>query len=51
VEIGYNMREAVLALLGAEWTDIEVRADLRGIPRVVTARVRQAAEARNQKSE
>jgi release factor glutamine methyltransferase len=51
VEIGYNMREAVQALLGAEWTDIEVRADLRGIPRVVTARVRQAAEARNQRSE
>ncbi len=37
VEIGYNMRDAVLALLGAEWTDIEVRPDLRGIPRVVSA--------------
>jgi release factor glutamine methyltransferase len=51
VEIGYNMREAVLALLGAEWTDIEVRPDLRGIPRVVSARARQAAEVRSQKSE
>ncbi len=38
VEIGYNMRDAVLVLLGAEWTDIEVRPDLRGIPRVVSAR-------------
>lgn len=38
VEIGYNMRDAVLALLGAEWTNIEVVPDLRGIPRVVSAR-------------
>ena len=38
VEIGYNMRDPVLALLGEEWTDIEVRPDLRGIPRVVSAR-------------
>jgi release factor glutamine methyltransferase len=38
VEIGYNMRDAVVALLGPEWTDIEVNADLRGIPRVVSAR-------------
>lgn len=59
VEIGYNMREKVVALLeqpveaafrpaeegarlkgGAtpEWTDLEVRPDLRGIPRVVSAR-------------
>jgi release factor glutamine methyltransferase len=66
VEIGYNMREAVVALLdpGARascppaagtaalpsadlkvgatpaWTDIEVKPDLRGIPRVVSARKR-----------
>jgi release factor glutamine methyltransferase len=37
VEIGYNMRDAVIALFGPEWTDIEVKADLRGIPRVVSA--------------
>ena len=54
VEIGYNMRDAVVALLGPgaraswhpadrtlalpAWTDIEVTPDLRGIPRVVSAR-------------
>jgi len=38
VEIGYNMRDAVLSLLGEPWTDAEVRPDLRGIPRVVSAR-------------
>lgn len=40
LEIGYNMRDRVLALLGAEWTEIEIRPDLRGIPRVVSARKR-----------
>ena len=38
VEIGYNMHAAVVSLLGPEWTDVEVKADLRGIPRVVSAR-------------
>jgi release factor glutamine methyltransferase len=61
VEIGYNMRDAVVALLDSSeeaafrpvleeaplkagatkesnWTEIEVRPDLRGIPRVVCAR-------------
>jgi release factor glutamine methyltransferase len=38
VEIGYNMRDAVLALLGTPWTEVEVRPDLRGIPRAVSAR-------------
>ncbi len=38
VEIGYNMRERVLALLGEEWEEIEVVPDLAGIPRVVSAR-------------
>src|SRR5208337_1481024 len=38
VEIGYNMREKVLARLGQEWTEIEVMLDLAGIPRVVSAR-------------
>jgi release factor glutamine methyltransferase len=40
VEIGYNMRDAVVGLLGSEWTDVDVKPDLRGIPRVVTAQKR-----------
>ncbi len=40
VEIGYNMCERVLALLGEEWQDIEAMPDLAGIPRVVSARKR-----------
>jgi release factor glutamine methyltransferase len=38
VEIGYNKKDAVLRLLGAGWTAIEVRPDLAGIPRVVSGR-------------
>ncbi len=38
VEIGYTMRDAVLSLLGSPWIEVDVRADLRGIPRVVSAR-------------
>jgi release factor glutamine methyltransferase len=38
VEIGYNMRDAVLALLGEGWSDVSVRPDLAGIPRIVSAR-------------
>ncbi len=38
VEIGYQMREPVLALLDESWTQVEVRPDLAGIPRVVMAR-------------
>jgi len=38
VEIGYNMRDQVLALLGPGWTEIAVVPDLAGIPRVVCAR-------------
>ncbi len=38
VEMGYSMRDTVVGLLGAGWTDIEVRPDLSGIPRVVAAR-------------
>jgi len=38
VEIGYNKRDTVLALLDNCWTDIEVRPDLHGIPRVLSAR-------------
>ena len=37
VEIGYNKRDAVTALLGSGWSDVEVRPDLAGIPRVVSA--------------
>lgn len=38
VEIGYNKREAVLRLLREGWRQREVRQDLAGIPRVITAR-------------
>jgi len=38
VEIGYNMRDRVLALLGRDWDDVIVAPDLAGIPRVVSAR-------------
>jgi release factor glutamine methyltransferase len=37
VEIGYNMRDKVLALFDAAWTGVEVIPDLAGIPRVVAA--------------
>jgi release factor glutamine methyltransferase len=49
-EIGYNMRDRVLALLGREWTEIEVMPDLAGIPRVVSARKKESG-ARSQESE
>lgn len=38
VEIGYTQRDAVLALLGSGWSNVQVRSDLCGIPRVVSAR-------------
>ena len=38
VEIGYKMRDRVLALFGDDWDEIEVMPDLAGIPRVVSAR-------------
>jgi len=40
VEIGYNLRHRVVALLGEEWDELEVTPDLAGIPRVVSARKR-----------
>lgn len=40
VEIGYRQRNVVVSLLEAKWTNIEVRPDLAGIPRVVIARSR-----------
>lgn len=51
VEIGYNMRDRVLALFGEEWSAIDVRPDLAGIPRVVTARKKQESEVRSQETE
>ncbi len=45
VEIGYNMRDAVLALLGEGWSDVAVRPDYAGIPRVISARKRPDAPA------
>jgi len=38
VEIGYNMRDRVVALLDEQWENIQVTPDLAGIPRVVSAR-------------
>ncbi len=38
VEIGYNKKDAVLRLLGNGWQQQEVRPDLAGIPRVISAR-------------
>ena len=49
-EIGYNMRDQVLPLLGHEWTEIEVMPDLAGIPRVVSAK-KKGSGARSQESE
>jgi release factor glutamine methyltransferase len=41
IEIGYSMRDAVLALLSPTlWDEIRVVPDLQGIPRVVAARRR-----------
>jgi release factor glutamine methyltransferase len=40
VEMGYNMRNAVVSLLGDGWSDVTVRSDLAGIPRVVSAQKR-----------
>jgi len=41
MEIGYSMREQVLALLDTSaWEDIRVVPDLQGIPRVIAARKR-----------
>ena len=39
MEIGYALADPVSAMLGA-WTDVEIRADLAGLPRVILARTR-----------
>ncbi|MGH9356942.1 MAG: peptide chain release factor N(5)-glutamine methyltransferase, partial [Terriglobia bacterium] len=38
VEIGYQLQDRVVALLRGSWIEINVRPDLSGLPRVVTAR-------------
>ncbi len=50
VEIGYNMRDRVLPLLGDDWREVQVMPDLAGIPRVVSARKKES-EDRSQNSE
>ena len=38
VELGYNGRDRVTAMLGEGWRDVQVVPDLAGIPRVLAAR-------------
>jgi release factor glutamine methyltransferase len=38
-ELGYNSLEPVRAMLGSQWSEITVRADLAGLPRVLAARL------------
>ena len=38
VEIGYDMRDRVVAVLGNDWQNVAVLPDLAGIPRVISAR-------------
>ncbi len=37
-ELSYNMADRVRSLLGPEWDQVELRPDLAGIPRVISAR-------------
>ncbi len=37
MELGYNSLEPVRGMLGSGWSEIEVRADLAGLPRVLAA--------------
>jgi len=46
LEIGAGKDEAVRAMFGAGWDEVEVVLDLAGIPRVVAARKRAAAKGR-----
>lgn len=39
-ELGYNSLDPVRAMLGSEWSDIQVRSDLAGLPRVLEARLK-----------
>jgi release factor glutamine methyltransferase len=38
-EVGYGQAVAAVSLLGPGWTDVKLLADLRGIPRVLAARI------------
>jgi release factor glutamine methyltransferase len=40
MELGYNSRDRVLAMLGPRWQDVRVVPDLAGIPRVLAARLK-----------
>jgi len=40
LELGYNSVEPVRAMLGSCWTEVEIAADLAGLPRVLGARYR-----------
>ncbi|HVP48772.1 MAG TPA: peptide chain release factor N(5)-glutamine methyltransferase [Bryobacteraceae bacterium] len=40
MELGYNSRDRVLAMLGPRWRDVRVVPDLAGIPRVLAARLK-----------
>ncbi len=50
VEIGYNMRDRVLPLLGDDWNEVAITPDLAGIPRVVSG-TKKEPEVRSQNSE
>ncbi len=43
LELGYQMAERVRALMAEPWEGVEVTEDLRGIPRVLAARLREPA--------
>jgi len=38
VELGYNSLQPVQNMLGGDWSEIEVKHDLAGFPRVLAAR-------------
>jgi methylase of polypeptide subunit release factors len=38
LELGYNSLEPVRRMLGSQWSEITVQADLAGLPRVLVAR-------------
>jgi release factor glutamine methyltransferase len=39
LELGYNSLEPVRGMLGSEWSEITIQADLAGLPRVLAARL------------
>lgn len=41
MELGYRSLDGVREMLAAKWTEIEVKADLAGLPRVIGATVRE----------